>query len=102
MAAATIESHLMASLGSDVGIAFDDRNDPREVVIYRPDRIPEDFAALAYQALEESNPDAAARIERLLVAFDTRLGRMMHRVDIRPLDRSPVSAATGSASLAPS
>lgn len=84
MAAATIENHFLVSLGNDVGISFDNREDPREVVIYRPDRIPEDFAALAFQALEEATPHVAARIEKLVVAYDTRLGRTMQSVDIRP------------------
>lgn len=78
-----IANHLRATLGVDVGVTFDDPGAPREVQLYRPDRLSEDFVALAFQALEESSPDAAGTIETVVVSFDTPLGRSRRRVDVR-------------------
>lgn len=83
MAADLIAHHLKAMLGVDVGITFDDPGAPREVRIYRPDRLSEDFVALAFQALEETAPQAAGSIETVLVSFETPVGLSRRRVDVR-------------------
>lgn len=84
MPADIIASHLKAALGADVGVTFDDADAPRQIVVYRPDRLSEDFVALAFQALEDSAPEAVAGIEAVLVSFETPVGRSRRRVDIRP------------------
>lgn len=83
MPAEIIAKYLTAALGIDVGISFDDPAAPREVTVYRPDRLSDDFVALAFQALEETAPDALRRIEVVHVTFDTPLGRSRRRVDFR-------------------
>ena len=83
MPAELIANHLKATLGIDVGVTFDDPGAPRQVLLYRPDRLSEDFVALAFQALEESAPDAASTIETVLVSFKTPVGRSRRRVDFR-------------------
>lgn len=83
MASDIITRHLKTVLGSDVGISFDDPSAPRRVVLYRPDRLSEDFVALALQSLEDTAPRAFDDIEAVLVAFETPIGRSQRRVDFR-------------------
>ena len=83
MAAELIVNHLKSTLGIDVGVTFDDPGAPRQVLLYRPDRLSEDFVALAFQALEESAPHAASTIETVMVSFETPVGRSRRRVDFR-------------------
>jgi len=84
MNASIIANHLQAALGTDVGISFDDAAAPREVMLYRPDRLSEDFVALALQSLEDTAPDALDQIRAVMVTFETPLGRSRRRVDFRP------------------
>lgn len=83
MPAEIIARHLKSALGIDVGISFDDPSRPAEIMLYRPDRLAEDFVALAFQALEETAPQAIASVRTVTVAYDTPLGRSMRRVDFR-------------------
>ena len=82
MSADFIKKHFVEFLGADVGVSFNDPDDPRHVTLYRPDRLSDPFVTLAYQALEKSSPDAAQKIERLLVSFETRLGRTQRGVPL--------------------
>lgn len=83
MPADIIARHLQSVLGSDVGISFDDPTAPRQVLLYRPDRLSEDFVALALQSLEDTVPKALDRIDSVLVAFETPIGPSRRRVDFR-------------------
>lgn len=75
MSAELIREHFTQYLGTDVGVSFVNPNDPREVVLYRPDQLSAEFVTWAFQALEKAAPSVAWNIERLLVSYDTRLGR---------------------------
>jgi hypothetical protein len=95
MPAELIARHLKTTLGIDVGVTFDDLEAPRQVHLYRPDRLSEDFVALALQALEETAPHALRQIESVLVSFETPVGRSRRRVDFR--SRGPDEAAVSAA-----
>lgn len=90
MSAEIIRRHFVQFLGADVGVSFFDADDPRHVVLYRPDRLPDSFVVAAFEALDRTSPKIARSIERLLVSFDTRLGRTQRRVDL-PLSHRAAS-----------
>lgn len=85
MAAEGIKRHFVQFLGEDVGVSFDDPDDPRDVILYRPDRLSDAFVSLAFGALQTSQPKLAARIGRLMVSFEEPWGRAQRGVDLRPM-----------------
>jgi hypothetical protein len=91
MSAEQISTHFVRFLGGDVGVSFSDPNDPSEVILYRPDRLSESFVQWAFDALEDAAPDAAAKIDRLLVSYETRLGRTQRGVSLSRKDAPEVS-----------
>jgi hypothetical protein len=82
MSAELIREHFTQYLGVDVGVSFVNPDDPREVVLYRPDQLSETFVTWAFEALEKTAPSVAWNIERLLVSYDTRLGRTRRGITI--------------------
>lgn len=102
MSAELIREHFTQYLGVDVGISFRDPDDPREVTLYRPDRLPDLFVNWAFEALENAAPSVAWNIDRLLVLFDGPHGRMQRGVTIssrarsnKPLDSTLSKSAGG-------
>ncbi|HEV7251968.1 MAG TPA: hypothetical protein VGN97_02555 [Mesorhizobium sp.] len=91
MAAEDIKRHFVQFLGEDVGVSFDNPDDPRDVILYRPDRLSDEFASLAFGALQGSRPALAARIDRLLVSFEEPWGRTQRGIDIRPISLASYS-----------
>jgi hypothetical protein len=89
MSAEQIQKHFVRFLGADVGVSFSNPADPREVVLYRPDRLSETFVTWAFEELEKTSPDIAGTIDRLLVSYETRHGRTRRRVDIASSTRAP-------------
>lgn len=89
MSAEQIQKHFVGFLGADVGVSFSDPADPREVVLYRPDRLSEEFVTWAFEELEKTAPDVARKIDRLLVSYETRHGRTRRRVDISSNSMAP-------------
>jgi hypothetical protein len=89
MFAEQIQNHFVRFLGADVGVSFSNPADPREVILYRPDRLSEAFVTWAFEELEKTAPDVAKKIDRLLVSYETRLGRSQHGVDISPYSKAP-------------
>ncbi|HEY6630947.1 MAG TPA: hypothetical protein VIZ90_05820 [Rhizobiaceae bacterium] len=86
MSAELIREHFTQYLGADVGVSFRDADNPREVTLYRPDRLPDLFVTWAFEALEKAAPRVAWNIDRLLVSFDdvhgvTRRGVAIPRKD---------------------
>ena len=107
MSAEQIQKHFVRFLGVDVGVSFSDPADPREVVLYRPDRLSERFVTWAFEELEKTAPNVAGKIDRLLVSYESRLGRTQRGVNIssnskapEPLDPEPPSRAEASARAA--
>ncbi|MGE0280342.1 MAG: hypothetical protein AB7P20_06985 [Rhizobiaceae bacterium] len=92
MSAEIIRDHFVGFLGIDVAVKFDEPSNPRHVVLYRPDRLPDGFVTQAYEALATTSPDIAGQIERLLVSFETRLGRRLRRVPLPRPDRTTPTA----------
>lgn len=86
MSTEAIKDHFARYLGADVAVHFGEPNDPRSIVLFRPDRLSDSFVSQAYAALAASTPELAARIERLAVSFDTRLGRTRRRVPLPSID----------------
>ena len=82
MSAELIQEHFTQYLGPDVRVSFRDPGEPREVTLYRPDRLPELFVTWAFEALEKTAPGVAWNIDRLLVAFDGPDGRAQRGVVI--------------------
>lgn len=82
MSAELIREHFTQYLGIDVGVSFRDPDDPREVTLYRPDRLPDLFVAWAFEALEKAAPRVAWNIDRLLVSFEGPHGRTQRGVTI--------------------
>jgi hypothetical protein len=82
MSADFISEHFRRFLGADVGVSFADETEPRRVILYRPDRLPDAFVTDAYVALTKAAPVLAETIERVTVSFETRLGRSARRVDL--------------------
>jgi hypothetical protein len=93
MSAELIRKHFIKHLGSDVNVSFSDPSNPREVVLYRHDRLSDPFVTWAFEQLAKSSPELAAKIERLLVSYESRLGRAQRGVGI-PL-ASRVARPTG-------
>ena len=88
MSAEQIQNHFVRFLGVDVGVSFSDPADPREVILYRPDRLSERFVTWAFEELEKTAPNIAAKIDRLLVSYESRLGRTQRGVSIPTHDRT--------------
>jgi hypothetical protein len=93
VSAELIRKHFVQFLGTDVGVSFKDAQEPREVVLYRPDRLSDAFVQWAFEALENAVPDAAARIDRLVVSYETRLGRTQRGVSLVRKDTPSDSAS---------
>lgn len=103
MSAELIREHFTHHLGVDVGVSFRDPDDPREVILYRPDRLSETFVTSAFEALKRTAPNVAWNIDRLLVSYESRLGRTQRGITIslngqarRSPDLEPLSATDGS------
>lgn len=77
-----IRKHFVEFLGRDVGVSITDHDNPRDVVLYRPDRLSDPFVMEAFEALRRIAPSAAEKVGRLLIAFDTRSGRTQRGVDL--------------------
>nr|WP_155249104.1 hypothetical protein [Mesorhizobium loti] len=88
MSAEQIQRHFVRFLGVDVGVSFSDPADPREVILYRPDRLSEKFVTWAFEELENTAPNIAAKIDRLLVSYESRLGRTQRGLSIPSRDRT--------------
>lgn len=95
MSAELIKQHFTQYLGVDVGVSVRDPDDPTEVTLYRPDRLPDLFVTWAFEALEKAAPRVAWNIDRLLVSFEGPHGRTQRGVEIiskahlgQPLDRA--------------
>jgi hypothetical protein len=98
MSAEQIQKHFVRFLGADVGVSFGNPENPREVVLYRPDRLSEKFVTWAFEELEKTAPNLAGKIDRLLVSYESRLGRTQRGINISsncralyPLDPEPTS-----------
>ncbi|BCG97734.1 hypothetical protein [Mesorhizobium sp. 131-2-1] len=107
MSAEQIQKHFVRFLGVDVGVSFKDPADPREVVLYRPDRLSETFVTWAFEELEKTAPNIAGKIDRLLVSYESPLGRTQRGVNIsandrprQPLEAEPLSKAEASGTTA--
>lgn len=96
MSADLIREHFTQYLGVDVGVSFRDPDDPREVTLYRPDRLPDLFVTWAFEALEKAAPRVAWNIDRLLVSFDDAHGRTRRGVALSHKDRSNGQSDTAS------
>lgn len=102
MSAEMIREHFTQYLGVDVGVSFRDPHDPREVTLYRPDRLPDLFVAWAFEALEKAAPRVAWNIDRLLVSFEGPHGRTQRGVTLTskahlgsPADSAPKQKKRG-------
>lgn len=82
MSVELIREHFRQFLGSDVGVSFSDPENPREVILYRPDRLSDPFVTWAFEQLEKTAPEVAASIDRLLVSYESRLGLTRRGVDV--------------------
>ena len=88
MSAEQIRKHFVQFLGSDVGVSFGDPLRPRDVVLDRPDRLSEPLVRWAFEQLEKSAPGTARKIERLVVSYETRLGRTQRAINVFSSGRS--------------
>jgi hypothetical protein len=88
MSAELIRKHFVRLLGVDVGVSFSDPEDPREVILYRPDRLSETFVTWAFEELKNTAPSIASKIDRLLVSYESPLGRTQRGVNILSSDRA--------------
>lgn len=107
MSAEEIQKHFVRFLGVDVGVSFKDPADPREVVLYRPDRLSETFVTWAFEELEKTAPTIAGKINRLVVSYESPLGRTQRGVHIstnerphQPLEAETISRAGASGTTA--
>jgi hypothetical protein len=82
MSAELIRKHFAQFLGSDVGVSFSDPSNPREVILYRPDRLSDPFVTWAFEQLAKSAPDIASNIDQLLVTYESRLGPTQRGVNV--------------------
>lgn len=82
MSTEAIKDHFSQYLGVDVAVTFSEPDDPRSIVLFRPDRLSDRFVSQAFEALARSTLELAGQIERLAVSFDTRLGRTRRRVPL--------------------
>ena len=87
MYADQIKEHFVRFLGSDVGVSFKDPDPPNEVILYRHDRLPDKFVLLAFQELQRTAPRVAAKIDKLIVSYESSLGRTQRGVDLAITDR---------------
>jgi hypothetical protein len=90
MSAELIRQHFLQFLGADVGVSFADPENPREVILYRPDRLSDAFVTAALEDLGKTAPDVAGAIDRLLVSYESRHGRIHRGIHI-PLRRTEVA-----------
>lgn len=99
MSSEMIREHFTQYLGADVGVSFRDPDNPAEVTLYRPDRLPDLFVRWAFEALAKAAPRVAWSIDRLLVSFDDTHGRKQRGVAVAlkagPDDRLPGAAKRG-------
>ncbi|MEI8715466.1 hypothetical protein EN925_26610 [Mesorhizobium sp. M7A.F.Ca.US.006.04.2.1] len=89
MSAEQIQKHFIRFLGSDVGVSFSNPLDPREVILYRPDKLSETFVTWAFEELKKTTPDVARKIDRLLVSYETRHGRTRRGINISSTSNVP-------------
>ena len=82
MSAELIRSHFLRFLGCDVGVSFVNPENPHDVILYRPDRLPDEFVTQAFEAFKAREPSIARNIDRLLVSYDGPFGRLQCRVTI--------------------
>jgi hypothetical protein len=83
VSAQIIRDPFVKFLGVDIGVSFVDANCPSHVILYRPDRLSDQFVRQAYVSLKKTHPDIARDIERLIISFETNNGRTQRGVEIR-------------------
>ena len=88
MSAEQICKHFKHFIGVDVAISFGDPANPCEVILYRPDRLSEGFVIWAFQELQKTAPDVAGKIDRLLVSYETPLGRTQRGINFALVERA--------------
>jgi len=98
MSAEQIRKYFTRFIGVDVGVSFNDPANPCEVILYRPDQLSEAFVLWAFEELEKAAPDVARRIDRLLVSYETPLGRTQRGINIALVDRARQLSSGKSAS----
>ena len=89
MSAELIRTHFLRFLGCDVGVSFVNPENPHDVILYRPDRLPDEFVTQAFEAFKAREPSIARNIDRLLVSYDGPFGRLQCRVTIATADELP-------------
>jgi hypothetical protein len=82
MSTKMIGEHFVKFLGEDVGVSFSDPKNSLVVTLYHPDKLPETFVQWAFEELEKVAPEAAAGIDRVVVSYETRLGRTQRGVTL--------------------
>ena len=82
MYADEIRQHFVRFFGSDVGVSFKNPETPSEVVLYRPDRLSDKFVLLGFAELQKSAPRVARKIDKLIVSYESRLGRTQRGIDL--------------------
>lgn len=89
MYADVIRNYFLRFLGADVAITVLQSGNTHQVTIYRPDRLSDDFVQGAFRTLDRTEPVVAAAIDRLVIAYDTPVGRTQCRVSF-PLENEAI------------
>ena len=82
-----ISKHFVQFLGLDVGVSFKDSGTSCEVILYRPDRLSDNFVRLAFEQFQKTAPRVARKIDKLIVSYESPLGRTQRGVDLSFTDR---------------
>jgi hypothetical protein len=77
-----IKEHFSRFFGFDVGVSFKNPGTHSEVVLYRPDRLSDKFVLLAFAELQKSSPRVARTIDKVIVSYESPLGRTQRGIDL--------------------
>ncbi len=73
---------LTSLFGVDVAVTFDDRDNPSQIRLYRPDPISADLVRSAIGRARDEFPEEMRAITAVLVSFEDELGPTRRRVEI--------------------
>ncbi len=77
-----LTDRLTALFGADVAVSFDDRDNPSQIRLYRPDPIAESLVHSAIGRARDEFPEEMKAISAVLVSFEDELGPTRRRVAV--------------------
>lgn len=77
-----LAERLTTLLGADVAVSWDDRENPSQIRLWRPDPIDHGLVRTAVGRAREEFPAEMAAITAVLVSYEDSLGTTRRRVDL--------------------